>query len=37
MTGGRGIYTMVFSSYEKVPSHLVQDVINAHAELEGAG
>ena len=29
MTGGRGIYTMEFSHYEQVPSHLTADVIAA--------
>jgi len=30
MTGGRGIYTMEFSHYDRVPTHLQDDVINAH-------
>ncbi len=29
ITGGRGIYTMVFSHYEQVPAHLTGDVIAA--------
>ncbi len=29
MSGGRGIYTMEFSHYEQVPSHLTADVIAA--------
>jgi elongation factor G len=27
MTGGRGVFTMEFSHYEVVPSHIAQDVI----------
>jgi elongation factor G len=27
MTGGRGIYTMKFSHYEQVPTHLIQNII----------
>ena len=27
MTGGRGVFSMVFSHYETVPSHIAQDVI----------
>lgn len=30
MTGGRGIYTMAFSHYERVPAHLQPDIIAAH-------
>jgi elongation factor G len=34
ITGGRGLYTMEPSHYEVVPSHLTQNIINAHkAEL----
>lgn len=29
MTGGRGIYTMEFSHYDEVPSHLVDKIIEA--------
>ncbi len=29
MTGGRGVFEMEFSSYENVPPHITQDVINA--------
>ncbi|RMG86671.1 MAG: elongation factor G [Chloroflexi bacterium] len=29
MTGGRGIYTMTFSHYENVPSHLMEGIIEA--------
>ena len=29
MTGGRGIYTMEFSHYEQVPTHLMQEIIDA--------
>lgn len=27
-TGGRGVFTMEFSHYEVVPSHLAQDIID---------
>jgi elongation factor G len=30
MTGARGLYTMSFSHYEQVPSHLAQNIVNAH-------
>lgn len=30
MTGGRGIYTMEFNRYDRVPTHLQDDVIRAH-------
>jgi elongation factor G len=30
MTGGRGIYTMKFSHYETVPTHLAQGIVSAH-------
>ncbi len=36
MTGGRGIYTMDFNRYDKVPNY-VQDEIIAEAEEEAAG
>jgi elongation factor G len=38
MTGGRGIYTMEFSHYERVPSHLQDDIIaqSQHAQTEEA-
>jgi elongation factor G len=37
MTGGRGIFTMEFSHYENVPSHIAQEVINARQkELQAA-
>jgi len=29
MTGGRGYFTMEFDHYEKVPHHLVQEIIEA--------
>ena len=29
MTGGRGVFTMEFSNYEVVPTHLAQDIVNA--------
>ncbi len=31
MTGGRGVFTMEFSHYEQVPSHLTQEIIDAAA------
>lgn len=37
ITGGRGVFTMEFSHYEVVPSHLQQDIINARQkELQTA-
>lgn len=30
MTGGRGIYTMDFSHYDRVPNHLMDDIIKKH-------
>lgn len=30
ITGGRGIYTMCFSSYERVPAHLMDSIIAAN-------
>jgi elongation factor G len=30
MTGGRGIYTMSFSHYERVPAHLQPEIVAAH-------
>jgi elongation factor G len=30
MTGGRGIYTMTFSHYERVPQHLQAEIIAQH-------
>lgn len=32
MTGARGVYTMKFSHYEHVPTHLAQNIINSHRE-----
>ena len=29
LTGGRGVFTMEFSNYEVVPSHLTQEIVNA--------
>jgi elongation factor G len=29
LTGGRGVFTMEFSHYEVVPTHLAQDIIDA--------
>ena len=35
LTGGRGIFDMEFDHFERVPSHLQQEIINAHKrELE---
>ncbi len=35
MTGGRGVFTMEFASYERLPSHLTEEVIAAYkAEQE---
>ncbi|MCS6835662.1 MAG: elongation factor G [Anaerolineae bacterium] len=36
MTGGRGIYTMTFSHYERVPQHLQADII-AQNKAEATG
>jgi elongation factor G len=37
ITGGRGVFTMRFSHYEEVPSHLAEKVIaEAKTEQEGA-
>jgi elongation factor G len=37
ITGGRGVFTMEFSHYEVVPSHLAQEIINARQkELQAA-
>ena len=37
ITGGRGVFTMEFSHYEVVPTHLSQDIINARQkELQTA-
>lgn len=36
MTGGRGIYTMKFSHYETVPSHLAQGIIAANKQAAPA-
>src|SRR5262249_39737303 len=30
MTGGRGIYTLEFSHYEKVPAHLMETIVAAN-------
>jgi elongation factor G len=35
MTGGRGIYSMEFSHYEQVPSHLTDSVIKKAAAAAG--
>jgi elongation factor G len=29
MTGGRGMFTMEFSHYEEVPSHLIPKIVEA--------
>ena len=34
MTGGRGIYTMEFNRYDKVPSHVQEDIIAQAAAVE---
>lgn len=34
MTGGRGIYAMTFSHYERVPAHLMEAIIKAHVVEE---
>ena len=31
ITGGRGVFTMEFSHYEQVPTHLTQEIIDAAA------
>ncbi|MBE2269559.1 MAG: elongation factor G [Anaerolinea sp.] len=36
MTGGRGIYTIKFSHYEQVPTHVAQPIIAAHKAEEAA-
>jgi elongation factor G len=37
MTGGRGVFSMEFSHYEVVPSHIAQEVVAAHQkELQQA-
>lgn len=32
MTGGRGVFTMELTQYERVPAHLQQDIIDARAK-----
>jgi elongation factor G len=34
MTGGRGMFTMEFSHYEELPSHLSEKVIQASKKSE---
>lgn len=34
MTGGRGIYTMSLSSYERVPSNIMEDIVKQHKAEE---
>jgi elongation factor G len=34
MTGGRGIYTMEFSHYDEVPTHIAQKIIEAAAKAK---
>ena len=34
MTGGRGAYTLEFAAYEKVPSNLMQEIIERHKAEE---
>lgn len=36
MSGGRGIYTMVFDHYETVPANVAQPIIAAHKHVEEA-
>ncbi len=36
LTSGRGMYTMEFSGYEDVPSHLAQKIIQEHAAQQQA-
>ncbi|MGB7342227.1 MAG: elongation factor G [Phototrophicaceae bacterium] len=36
MSGGRGIYSMEFSHYEKVPSHVQQDIIDQHQQADNS-
>lgn len=36
MTSGRGVFEMEFSHYEKMPSHLAQEIITQHAEAAEA-
>jgi len=36
MSGGRGLYTMDFSHYEKVPSHIQQEIIEQNQVAEEA-
>jgi elongation factor G len=31
MTGGRGVFTLEFSHYEQVPTHLMQEIVDAAA------
>ncbi len=37
ITGGRGVFTMDFSYYEVVPSHLAAEIINARQKELQAG
>lgn len=30
MSGGRGIYNMTFSHYERVPGHLIDSIVKSH-------
>jgi elongation factor G len=32
MTGGRGLYTMEFANYERVPAHLLDDIVAQNRE-----
>ena len=34
MTGGRGLYAMSFSHYDRVPNHLIDDIIKKHKKEE---
>jgi elongation factor G len=37
LTSGRGMYTMEFSGYEDVPSHLAQKIVQERAAQHGQG
>ena len=34
MTGGRGLYAMNFSHYDRVPNHMIDDIIKKHKKEE---
>ncbi len=37
ITGGRGVFTMEFSHYERVPAHIAQEVIEARKKEQSEG